>query len=491
MEKRQPIEFTSQSSARALTGLCGVSGLYSTVLFVLALAGSMIGLKAGEPIHFSSLDAETRMKVSIPRRLTIGNNEGQVNELISLLQKRSGAGPDIPLAAYWGADMGSGAAVSRTRLENFLNNREEKLGEMTLDDYFGNTSRSESYWSDQDSGPSSSSSRRASSGSSPSLEDFYLDSLERDSQKNKVSQSGSSQSSVKKWGDAEDDPYGLDSEGESGGTNGRGGWGAGVQSFQAGGMQDTTSQESASRRFVTESVGLAGKEDEARAAQGFSVHEAITKGGAAGVSKSGEDEKVILANGMEATVGSLKNMDGSSTLTAEQKHQNTFMKVFNKDAEWSVEDYWAGGSGTASLALKPASASAASKNSLAPEDGSSLLPGNLGGPQGLSSSAASVSVNGASTSGFLSSSSGIGLGTAGGNALFSGNSGQQINKSPVTSGQVFGPSFNDLLQGSTGGANVSGAAGGNSWLNSGPSTPAPSLRAVPTVLQIPRRPGLF
>lgn len=490
MEKRQPVEFTSHSSARALSGRCGTSGLYCTVLFVLALAGSMIGVKAGEPIHFSSLDSETRMKVSIPRRLTIGNNEGQANELISLLQKRSGAGPDIPLAAYWGADMGAGAAVSRSRLENFLNNREEKLGEMTLDDYFGNTSRSESYWSEEDSGQSSSSSRRSSS-SSPSLEDFYLESLERDSQKTKVSQNGSSQSSGNKWGDAEEDPYGLDTDSDTSGANSRGGWGAGVQSFQAGGLQDTTSQESASRRFVTESVGLAGKDDEARAAQGFSVHEAINKTGSAGVGQSREDEKVTLANGMEATVGSMKNFDGSSTLTAEQKHQNTFMKVFNKNAEWSVEDYWSGGSGTASLALKPTSASAASKNSLAPEDGSSLLPGNLGGPQGFS--ATSPSVNGASTSGFLSSSSGgIGLGTAaGGNSLFSGNNGQQINKSTVTSGQAFGPSFNDLLQGSASGANVSGAAGGNSWLNSGPSTPAPSLRAVPSVLQIPRRPGLF
>lgn len=491
METRQSEEFTSPGAACVHSWSCGVSRLYSAVFLVLLIAGSVVGLEAGEPIHFSSLDPETRMKVSIPRRLTIGNNEGQVNELISLLQKRSGAGPDIPLAAYWGADMGSGAAVSRTLLENFLNNREEKLGEMTLDDYFGNTSRTESYWSDEDSSQSSSSSRRTSSGSSPSLEDFYLESLERDSRQTSISQNGSSQGSGKKWGDTdEEDPYSLDSEAESGGTNGRGGWGAGVQSFQAGGMQDTTSQESASRRFVTESVSLAGKEDEARAAQGFSVHEAINKTGSAGVGQSREDEKVTLANGMEATVGSMKNIDGSSSLTAEQKHQNTFMKVFNKNAEWSVEDYWSGGSGTASLALKPASASAASKNSLAPEDGSSLLPGNLGGPQGLSS-ASSASVNGASTSGFLSSSSGIGLGTAGGNSLFSGNSGQQINKSAVTSGQVFGPSFNDLLQGSTGGANVSGAAGGNSWLNSGPSTPAPSLRAVPTILQIPRRPGLF
>ncbi len=462
------------------------------LLMIFSWASSGI---AGEPIRFSPMDGDTRTKVSIPWQLTLGNSHGQADALISLLRNRSGSGPETPLADYWGVDMSGsqGGSVNRAKLAEILKGRGDNMSEKSLDDYFGNTDKAGSYWEGSegeygDSAASEGSNRRLSSSSR--LEDFYLDSLQRDSQKGSGSnaQTGSQSSNDKKsWDQDDNDPYALD---ESTNSNEKsGGWGTSVQSFQAGGQQDTTTpQESPSKQFmsgVRPKSGVMSPED--KAAQGMSVFEPVGKSedSVGSAFKSG-DQKTMLANGMGASLGLMESVDGSSSMNQEQRQQNAFLKVFSKTSKWQVEDYWGGSVPSSSSPL--ASKSIGSQSSLAPEDGSSLFSMGANSSSGINGSASGV-FQGASNNGFLSNVSKSGTPSiTQSRVLGSAGQGQISGLGAQGNG---GPSFDQLLKGSASSSIPTPSAGSGNWFDTGNSMPKPSLRSVPTVLSIPQRPGVF
>ena len=463
------------------------AGVVLLMIFSWASSG-----KAGEPIRFSPMDGGTRTKVSIPWQLTLGNSHGQADALISLLRNRSGSGPETPLADYWGVDMSGsqGGSVNRAKLAEILKGRGDNMSEKSLDDYFGNTDKAGSYWegSEGEYGDSASEGSNRRLSSSSRLEDFYLDSLERDSQKGLGSNAQTeSQSSngQKSWDQDGNDPYARDESSSS--DDKSGGWGTGVQSFQDGGQQDTASQESPSKQFmsgVRPKSGVMGLDD--KAAQGMSVFEPVGKSeDSMGADFKSGDQKTMLANGMESSLGVMQSVDGSPSVNQEQRQQNAFLKVFSKTSKWQVEDYW-GGSVQSSSSLAPKSIG--TQSSLAPEDGSSLF--SMGGNSpSANNGSASGAFQGASSGGFL------------GNVPKSGTS--SITQSRVLSstgqGQVSGlgsqggsgPSFDQLLKGSSSSSIPAPSAGSGSWFDSVNSAPKPSLRSVPTVLSIPQRPGVF
>lgn len=462
------------------------------LLMIFSWASSSI---AGEPIRFSPMDGDTRTKVSIPWQLTLGNSHGQADALISLLRNRSGSGPETPLADYWGVDMSGsqGGSVNRGKLAEILKGRGDNMSEKSLDDYFGNTDKAGSYWEGSegeygDSEASEGSNRRLSSSSR--LEDFYLDSLQRDSQKGSGSnsQSGSQSSNDKKsWDQDDDDPYAVDESTNSGEKSG--GWGASVQSFQAGGQQDTsTSQESPSKQFISgvrPKSGVMGPED--KAAQGMSVFEPVGKSedSIGSAFKSG-DQKTMLANGMESSLGLMQSVDGSPSMNQEQRQQNAFMKVFSKTSKWQVEDYWGGSvQSSSSLATK----SLGSQSSLAPEDGSSLFSMGANSSSSASNGSASGAFQGASNNGFLSNVSKSGTASITQSRVL-GSTGQGQVSGFGAQGNG-GPSFDQLLKGSASSSIPAPSASSGNWFDTGNSMPNPSLRSVPTILSIPQRPGVF
>jgi hypothetical protein len=464
------------------------AGLVVLMIFSWAPSG-----KAGEPIRFSPMDGDTRTKVSIPWQLTLGNSHGQADALISLLRNRSGSGPDTPLADYWGVDMSGsqGGSVNRAKLAEILKGRGDKISEKSLDDYFGNTDKAGSYWegSEGEYGDSASESSNRRLSSSSRLEDFYLDSLQRDSQKGSGSnaQTGSlSSNSKKSWDQDGNDPYAADESESSDGVSG--GWGTGVQSFQAGGQQDTsTSQESPSKQFmsgVRPKSGVMGPED--KAAQGMSVFEPVGKSeGSIGSDFKSGDQKTLLANGMEASLGVMQSVNGSPSLSQEQRQQNAFMKVFSKTSKWQVEDYW-GGSVQSSSALAPKPIG--SQSSLAPEDGSSLF--SMGANSASSNNgSASGAFQGASNNGFLGNVSKSGTASITQSRVLGAPGQGQASGFGAQGGN--GPSFDQLLKGSASSSIPTPSAGSGNWFDSGNPMPKPSLRSVPTVLSIPQRPGVF
>jgi hypothetical protein len=465
------------------------AGLVVLMIFSWASSG-----KAGEPIRFSPMDGDTRTKVSIPWQLTLGNSHGQADALISLLRNRSGSGPDTPLADYWGVDMSGsqGGSVNRAKLAEILKGRGDKISEKSLDDYFGNTDKAGSFWEGSEGGYGDSaygsSNRRLSSSSR--LEDFYLDSLQRDSQKGSGSnaQSGSlSSNSKKSWDQDDNDPYAADESESSDGASG--GWGTGVQSFQAGGQQDTsTSQESPSKQFMAgmrPNSGVMGPED--RAAQGMSVYEPVgkTEGSIGSDFKSG-DQKMLLANGMEASLGGMRSVDGSSSLSQEQRQQNAFMKVFSKTSKWQVEDYW-GGSIQSSSVIAPKSIG--NSSSLAPEDGSSLFSMGVNSSSSSNNGSASGAFAGASNNGFLSNIPKSGTASITQSRVLGATGQGQVSGFGAQGSN--GPSFDQLLKGSSSSSIPTPSAGSGNWFDSGNPLPKPSLRSVPTILSIPQRPGVF
>jgi len=227
-----------------------------------------------------------------------------------------------------------------------------------------------------------------------------------------------------------------------------------------------------------------GPED--KAAQGMSVFEPVGKSeGPIGSDFKSGDQKTMLANGMEASLGVMQSVDGSPSLSQEQRQQNAFMKVFSKTSKWQVEDYW-GGSVQSSSALAPKSIG--SQSSLAPEDGSSLFSMGANSPSGNNNSG-SGAFQGASNNGFLSNVSKSGTPSITQSRVL-GSAGQgQVSGLGAQGGG--GPSFDQLLKGSASSSIPTPSAGSGNWFDTGNSIPKPSLRSVPTVLSIPQRPGVF